>query len=202
MMKLSSAYFKILELTIVRTTNAKTLLYKSDTTNDSIYDYYGQFDKEINQRLSVCVEHHIAVIKFAEAVESMFTYVFLLQFLASAVGICLAGFTFTSAPVGSFEFIFAISLPITLIIQISFYCTFGNEVTLQSSNIGEACYMTEWIACGPLVRKTLFIIMERSKRLLVLTAGKFINLSLFSLAAVFKSAASYAAVLRQITNKE
>ncbi|KAF2892957.1 hypothetical protein ILUMI_13217 [Ignelater luminosus] len=137
MMRLSSAYFKILNITIVRTTNAKTLLSESDNTNDSIYNYYEQFDKEISDRLSVCVEHHIAVIKFAETVESIFTYVFLLQFIVSAVGICLAGFTFTSAPVGSFEFVFAISLPVTLIIQITFYCTFGNEVTLQ------VCYLLD-----------------------------------------------------------
>lgn len=44
--------------------------------------------------------------------------------------------------------------------------------------------MTEWVVCGPLVLKTLFIIMERSKPPLILTAGKFINLSLSSLVAV------------------
>lgn len=51
----------------------------------------------------------------------------------------------------------------------------------------DACYMTEWVACGPLVRKTLFLIMERSKRPLILTAGKFIILSLSSLVGVSTS---------------
>lgn len=63
MMSLSSAYFKVLKLTIIRTTNANTLVHDGDNTNDSIYDYYEKFDKEVNDRLSLCVEHHIAVIK-------------------------------------------------------------------------------------------------------------------------------------------
>lgn len=81
--------------------------------------------------------------------------------------------------------------------------------------------MSEWIYSGRLVRQSLFLIMERSKRPLALTAGKFIDLSLMSLMAVnycfikciifsyiinihfqvLKSAGSYAAVLRQMTQK-
>ncbi|KAF2899187.1 hypothetical protein ILUMI_06990 [Ignelater luminosus] len=60
----------------------------------------------------------------------------------------------------------------------------GNEIILQSMKIREACYMSEWVNCGPSVRKTLFIIMERTKRPLKLYAGGFISLSLDTLVSV------------------
>ncbi|KAF2885570.1 hypothetical protein ILUMI_20603 [Ignelater luminosus] len=55
---------------------------------------------------------------------------------------------------------------------------------VQSAKIGDACYMSEWINCGPSVRKSLFIIMERAKRPLELTAGGFVSLSLDTLVSV------------------
>ncbi|XP_031329655.1 odorant receptor 94a-like isoform X1 [Photinus pyralis] len=99
---------------------------------------------------------------------------------------------------GSLECVIALSVMGTLMFQITLYCAYGNEVTIQSAMVLDACYMTEWIYCGPEVRRNLFLIMERSKRPLVLTAGKFINLSLSSLVSVIKSAASYAMVLYQL----
>lgn len=54
----------------------------------------------------------------------------------------------------------------------------------QSSEVRDCCYMSEWNQCGPGVCKTLIIMMERTKRPLVLTAGKFADLSHDSLIAV------------------
>ncbi|KAB0804556.1 hypothetical protein PPYR_01526 [Photinus pyralis] len=192
MMGLCSAYFAILTETIISTTR------KLQRTRN--IHSYKKFDKEIYHDLSKCIEHHLAVIKFTETIEHIFSYVFLSQFLSSAFGICLTGFTSVSSKPGSVEFMFALTFLCTLMFQITLYCSYGNEVTLQSYKVLEACYMTEWIYCGSEVRKNLFLIMERSKRPMVLTAGKFINLSLTSLVSVFRSAASYAVVLYQLYN--
>ncbi|KAF2892958.1 hypothetical protein ILUMI_13218 [Ignelater luminosus] len=199
MMGLSASYSKILRETIVKITDLQVLLRNNELRN--ILLLYGVSDCRINKMFCKCVEHHLAIIEFTEAIEDIFTYVFLSQFICSAAGICLVGFTFMNAAPGSLDFIFALSFLGTLMFQISLYCTFGNEVTVQSSRIGDACYDTEWVYCGPVVRKTMFLIMERSKRPLILTAGKFVDLSLSSLVAVVKSAASYAAVLFQVMNK-
>ncbi|KAF2882941.1 hypothetical protein ILUMI_23246, partial [Ignelater luminosus] len=67
-----------------------------------------------------------------------------------------------------------------------------------SLKISDACYMTEWIYCGPKVRKTLFLVMECTKRPVVLTAGKFVDLSLASLVNIFRGTVSYGTVLRQL----
>ncbi|XP_031330090.1 odorant receptor 94a-like [Photinus pyralis] len=194
-MGLCSAYFAILRRTILLTTS------KFQKENDELYtNDCEKYNEQVHDNLSKCVEHHLAVIKFTEDIENIFRYVFLSQFVCSAGGICLVGFTFINAEPGSVEFIFALSFLGTLMFQITLYCSYGNEVTIQSSRVLDACYMAEWVSCGPKVRQCLFIIMERSKRPMVLTAGKFVNLSLASLVAVFKSAGSYAMVLYHLYN--
>ncbi|KAB0804557.1 hypothetical protein PPYR_01527 [Photinus pyralis] len=195
MMGLCSAYFAILTETIISTTNEF-----QKKANENHIRSYEKFDEQVYSDLSQCVEHHLAVIKFTETIENIFSYVFLSQFLCSAFGICLAGFTSINAKPGSVEFIFALSFLGTLMFQITLYCSYGNEVTIQSYRVLEACYMTEWVYRGPKVRQNLFLIMERSKRPMVMTAGKFVNLSLSSLVSVFRSAASYAMVLYQLYN--
>lgn len=57
-------------------------------------------------------------------------------------------------------------------------------VTFQSTDLGEACYMTQWYEFDLQSQKTILTIMERSKRPVVLTAGKFFSLTLGTLARV------------------
>lgn len=49
---------------------------------------------------------------------------------------------------------------------------------MQSQNIVQACYECEWYEFDAPARRTLFIIMERAKRPLKLTAAKIAELSL------------------------
>ncbi|KAB0805267.1 hypothetical protein PPYR_02237 [Photinus pyralis] len=192
MMGLCSAYFAILRQTIIFATEE----FRNEKLDN--INLYSKHDKQIYRDLSDCSTHHLAVISFTQQIEKIFSYVFLSQFLCSAGGICLSGFTFINSEPGSPECIFALNLMGTLMFQITLYCAYGNEVTVQSAMVLDACYMTEWIYCGPEVRRSLFLIMERSKRPLALTAGKFVNLSLSSLVSVIKSAGSYAMVLYQL----
>lgn len=55
---------------------------------------------------------------------------------------------------------------------------------LQSSAIGEAVYMSEWYRFGTEVNRALWIIMERSKRPMKLTAVKLFALSLDTFTSV------------------
>lgn len=80
------------------------------------------------------------------------------------------------------------------------YCWFGNDlyekvitnqhlfeliiINLQSSILVEACYFMKWYKCNTKIKRILLIMMERSKRPLSLTAGKFLLLSLATLMMV------------------
>lgn len=56
---------------------------------------------------------------------------------------------------------------------------------MQSTVLSEACYMCDWNSCDLNICKSLFIIMERGKKPVVLTAGKLFSLTLNTLMTVF-----------------
>ncbi|KAF2892369.1 hypothetical protein ILUMI_13805 [Ignelater luminosus] len=191
MMGLVAAHFRILGETVSSTTNLNS------TPNNSPLSY-GESDEKINEKLSRCVELHLAIINFAEFIDDIFSYCFLCQFLSSAFNMITMGFVFTITTPGSTEFILSFTFLSSTLIQISIFCAYGNEVIIESLKVHDACYMTEWTYCGPKVRKTLFFVMECAKRPVVLTAGKFVDLSLASLVSIFRAAVSYGTVLRQL----
>lgn len=58
------------------------------------------------------------------------------------------------------------------------------NVDFQSDQISQACYMSNWYESHIAVRKILFIMMERTKRPFIVTAGGFFTLSLPTLVSV------------------
>lgn len=51
-------------------------------------------------------------------------------------------------------------------------------------DIAESCYKMDWYRCSPKVKRTLFILMERSKIPLKVMAGNFFDLTLGTLTMV------------------
>ncbi|KAF2890455.1 hypothetical protein ILUMI_15718, partial [Ignelater luminosus] len=132
------------------------------------------------------------------SIQATFSTAFLIQLLISLFITCLIGFTLILIPITSIDFGVIALFFVAASTELIMFCSAGNEVTLQSEQIGDACYMSHWVDCGPSVRKTLFIIMERAKRPFRMSAAGFVFLSLDTLVSVFKSAFSYFTVLRQM----
>lgn len=65
-----------------------------------------------------------------------------------------------------------------IICEISLICYWGNEISLESQNVIHACYDVNFFGSDVRFQKALFLIMERSKRPITLTAGKFSPLTL------------------------
>lgn len=59
-----------------------------------------------------------------------------------------------------------------------------NVMNFQSSSIGNSCYNAEWYRCSTKVRKYIFLIMERVKIPVQLSAGIFFTISLLTLTSV------------------
>ncbi|KAF2899209.1 hypothetical protein ILUMI_06966, partial [Ignelater luminosus] len=135
---------------------------------------------------------------YIETIQTMFSYVFLIQLLLSLFLICFLGFTFILVPVTSINSLMCMIFLVAVTNELMLLCIAGNEITLESEKIRDACYMSRWFECGPPVRKTLFIIMEKTKRPFRLSAANFVFLSLDTLISVFKSAFSYLAVLQRM----
>ncbi|KAF2881802.1 hypothetical protein ILUMI_24358 [Ignelater luminosus] len=169
------------ELRILREKIAKTINLQSlDSQNMQIQD----FDNRINNLLKDCVKQHIAIERYITSIQTTFSSAFLIQLLVSLLITCLIGFTLILIPIVSIDFGMCTLMFVAASTELVLFCAAGNEITLQSENIRDACYMSQWVNCGPSVRKTLFIIMERSKRPFKLSAAGFVFLSLDTLVSV------------------
>uniref|UniRef100_A0AAR5P071 Odorant receptor n=1 Tax=Dendroctonus ponderosae TaxID=77166 RepID=A0AAR5P071_DENPD len=160
---------------------------------------------ELVRYISACVEQHAKIIELVELTEKVFSEIVLIQYLTSIAAICIIGFRMVTVDLVSFPFLLMTAFLLCMFCQLGIYCWFGNEIILQerlqqlvilfnnppvrflrfqSLLTREACYEFDWINADLQVKNMLLIIMERSKRPLHLTAGKFSILSLDSFTSV------------------
>ncbi|XP_050306279.1 odorant receptor Or2-like [Anthonomus grandis grandis] len=151
-------------------------------------------EKDLIEYLYDCVYHHNKIIMFVHKVERVFSIILLIQYLTSIVVICNIGFQL----VFSLQFFLMLSFFVAMMCQLGMYCWFGNEIIINSTAIRDACYESDWVDYSVRVRKILLIIMERGKKPLYLTAGKFSILSLASFTSVINSAYSFFALMQRM----
>nr|QBB72962.1 odorant receptor [Protaetia brevitarsis] len=163
------------------------------------------FEANVNKRakslLNDCIVHHNALIKFVQQIEDTFSFGLLSQLMGSIIVICNTGFFLMLVSPASLQFGLFSSYFITMMAQLTLYCWYGNEIMLKSVQIGEACYFSQWYTCTADVKRSIFIIMEKSRRPLAITALKFTTLSLETFAAIIRSSYSYFALLQRLANK-
>ncbi|XP_050305967.1 putative odorant receptor 92a [Anthonomus grandis grandis] len=157
-----------------------------------------QNEEDLIEHLNNCVYHHNKVITLVQKVENVFSMILLIQYLASIVAICNIGFQLVNVKIFSFQFFSMLLFLLAMMCQLGVYCWFGNEIILNSAAIRKACYDSDWVDYSVRVRKILFIIMERGKRPLYLTAGKFSILSLASFTSVINSAYSFFTLMQRM----
>ncbi|XP_049817792.1 odorant receptor 94a-like [Aethina tumida] len=141
------------------------------------------------------------IISFVSSIEKVFTQIFLVQYLTSIIVICNIGFQLVHVHIQSIQFVNMCFYFMAMIVQLSIYCWNGNEIILKSTATRDACYNSNWIKCGSSIRKMLFIISERSKRPLYLSAGKFSKLSLATFTSVINSSYSYFTLMQRMDSK-
>ncbi|XP_063905155.1 odorant receptor Or1-like [Zophobas morio] len=98
----------------------------------------------------------------------------------------------TVASVNALTYLFSASI---ISFQILFYCHYGTLLYEENNSLINAICMGPWYQYDVKIRKMLLIIMERSKRPMILTAGAVINVTLETFVWVLKSSYSLVAVL-------
>ncbi|XP_017774126.1 PREDICTED: odorant receptor 4-like [Nicrophorus vespilloides] len=182
---------KLLSLAIIEIKMLKNCLRNVDYSNGN----NGGIKPE---ELGYIVALHKHLLHYITVLEGMFTYGIFLQFLASIGVICLTGVQMLVTDPRSVQFILLIVYLICMLCQCGLYCWYGNEILTESNGIAEACYMSNWYEGTTEQKKVLFLIMERSKRQIEMTAGKFFTLNLGTYMMILKSSYSYFAVLQRV----
>ncbi|XP_011148065.1 odorant receptor 85b isoform X2 [Harpegnathos saltator] len=152
-------------------------------------------DKPHIATLRDLVIKHQRIIKFADNIENVFCYTALLQFLSNTLVICFLGLLIVTSLDSNEVLIKAIPYYVVVNIEAFILCFTGEYLSSKSRSITQSAYASLWYKLKPAESRILMLLIVKSQKLLTMTAGKFVDLSLESFTSILKASASYVSVL-------
>ncbi|XP_076224450.1 uncharacterized protein LOC116430397 [Nomia melanderi] len=151
-----------------------------------------------NSTVKYLVTRHQKIINFTTYIDSLFSYVALMQILCNTFSICGVGFLV----VVSFESDQKIKIMIKILFfyiciasEAFVFCVAGEYLSTKSTSIYKATYNSIWYLLKPANSRLMLLFMVRAQRPSTITAGKIMDLSLQRFANIMKTSASYISIL-------
>ncbi|CAH0669145.1 unnamed protein product [Spodoptera exigua] len=152
-------------------------------------------------RLKELVVRHIELMRCVELVEKVFSKSILFNAMTSSVIICVTGFNVSVGDnilmMGSF-----LAFLIFGLMEIFFYCYYGDIIMRSSMGVGDAIYNSCWYMTGAADRKLFLIVLTRSQKPSKLTACGFSKINLYAFTSILSSSWSYFALLKTMYHPE
>nr|CUQ99414.1 Olfactory receptor 34 [Manduca sexta] len=153
----------------------------------------------VHERLRLCILQHQSILESAAKIKTCFSGHILAQFTVSIVIICVTAYTLAlETHDNPIRLIAMFSYLLGMMMQVFLYCYQGDYLSEESSDIADAAYECPWYACPIPLRRSLLVIMARSRRVAILTAGGFSTLSLACFVSIIKASYSFFTVLQQV----
>ncbi|XP_076223413.1 odorant receptor 46a-like isoform X2 [Nomia melanderi] len=143
-----------------------------------------------------CARHLNYIYEFATKMNERFELVLCVQFVTSVLSICFVLYRITRRNLSSRlaeTFMYAICM----LVQIFYYCWYGNEVRVKSLDIPDTIYSGNWLNLDDETRKTLLMIMIRSRLPMQFTSAHIVSMNIDSFMTVLKTSYSAYNVLQK-----
>ncbi|KAG5889705.1 hypothetical protein JTB14_029735 [Gonioctena quinquepunctata] len=124
------------------------------------------------------IDHYDAILQYAKDVANVYSVAISSQLFASIVVICISCLQLSIVQPFTFVFFGMVTYIVTMLMQVFIYCYYGTLLYEESNSLNTAIYMSKWYNYDHKSKKSLITLMERAKRPIELTAGKFFVLSL------------------------
>ncbi|XP_057317868.1 uncharacterized protein LOC130662913 [Microplitis mediator] len=147
-----------------------------------------------------CIHHHWIILQFSQQSNDLFAPIIFIQYSFNSLVICLTVQSSTKLVFMSPEFIFMVIYLGCILLQIFLFCWYGNEVTLESSDIHLAICNMDWQVLTSRSQKDLLIMKTRAILPIRLTSGYLVELSLDSFTNLVKFSYSAYNLLHQRIN--
>ncbi|XP_011065195.1 PREDICTED: odorant receptor 82a-like [Acromyrmex echinatior] len=144
------------------------------------------------------IHRHRKIITLSNDIETLFSFIALLQLLWNTLIICFCGFMIIltlSSNKGIMVLIKSMFLYTVKTLEVFVFCYAGEFLSSKSKSISDAIYESLWYNMIPSDSRILLLIMVRSQKRLTITAGKIFDLTLEGFMSVMKASASYMSVL-------
>nr|WPO56452.1 odorant receptor [Leucinodes orbonalis] len=159
-------------------------------------------EKVVKIRLTRCVMEHQLALDAANQIQFCFSEQIFAQFNISLIIICVTAFQLVSQTGNLVRFLSMGTYMLNMMFQVFIYCYHGNELSEVSSEIAGAAYEAPWYMMSIPLRRSLLIVMVRSRRIAKITAGSFTTLSLASFMSIIKASYSLFTLLQQVEDKK
>ncbi|XP_017795128.1 PREDICTED: odorant receptor 67c-like [Habropoda laboriosa] len=164
----------------------------------------------LQAKLGKIVQKHEYLNRFAETIERCFNMMLLIQMLGCTVQLCFQCFQAVMSIDEEidenmiFQILFLLFYVVYVMLQLFLYCYVGERLSVESVEIANAAYDSEWYNLSPKNAKLLLIIMRRARLPLQITAGRFATFTLMLYSQILKTSVGkgYVSVLYAMKYKE
>ncbi|XP_076223492.1 odorant receptor 10-like isoform X2 [Nomia melanderi] len=143
-----------------------------------------------------CARHHNRIYKYAATVNKSFQVVLCFQFIAAGSMICFNIYRLTQTKITE-KGIETIMLMFCSLLQIFYYCWYGNEVKQKSLKIPDAILASNWESLDINSKRTLLMVMLRATFPMEFTSAHVVSVNLESFMTVIKTSYSAYNVLNR-----
>ncbi|XP_074033286.1 arylalkylamine N-acetyltransferase-like 7 isoform X2 [Leptinotarsa decemlineata] len=155
-------------------------------------------EEELYRQLKLYTEHLKMLLRMRDEIEYMFTYVLLIQILASLFTYASCLYFAFAESVMTPDFFSQLEFCSCVLVQLSCMCWFGNEIKDAGEAIIFSLYEMDWFSCSPRFKKSMILTMIRMQRPIYLSIGKFSPLTLATLVTVCRASFSYFTVFKSV----
>ncbi|XP_018364808.1 PREDICTED: odorant receptor 13a-like [Trachymyrmex cornetzi] len=144
------------------------------------------------------IEKHNKIILFSNNIETLFSFIALMQVVWNTLVICCLGFIIIISiynETGIFVLVKTVSGYFVIMIEAFVICFAGEYLSLKGKSIANAIYESLWYDIPSNKNKIIVFIIMRSQKRLTITAGKMMDMSLETFTRIMKASASYVSVL-------
>ncbi|KAK2584713.1 hypothetical protein KPH14_007046 [Odynerus spinipes] len=153
----------------------------------------------ISNEIEKCVRHHVLIHDLVKRIESLFVSTVAVLFFFSLITLCTSIFQMSKKDPLTVKFLSLVLYTGSMLLQVFFYCWYGNELRLKNKEIADAVYTGEWLISTPQDRRNIrFLMMISQKELLLSYHGIFsLNVDVFTW--ILKTSYSAFNILQQMS---
>ncbi|XP_034952209.1 uncharacterized protein [Chelonus insularis] len=168
----------------------------SNMTNNEIQDDISS--KKINYLIRKSIKQHIATLQYCQILESTYTTCLLVIVMINTVALSITGF-YTVIKINETSEALRFGIyTIGQVVHLYFLSYPGQNLMDYSQSIQELIYDGKWYNLPRKTRELFILIMMRSRKPCMLTAGKMYTMSYVSFSKVIKASISYFTLLTSL----
>ncbi|XP_046144665.1 uncharacterized protein LOC114872760 [Osmia bicornis bicornis] len=149
-----------------------------------------------NQSAKASARYHDRVYRFTRMINDEFKMIIFVQFTVSTLVVCFTLYILVITNDMNTKFVNLIMYACAMLVQIFFFCWYGNEVKLKSIGISDVIFGIDWTQMNNDTKRILLMIMRRATDSIEFTSFHIVTLNLESFVNLLKTSYSAFNVLQ------